>query len=276
MRVLIMADMEGVSGIVHWDQVSRGEAMYQEGRRLYTEEINAAVRGAKNAGAKEIVVVDGHGAGAAATMGGPAFNSLIPDLLDEDCEFVTHHGWGNYLEMFEQGCDACFFVGIHSMGGTPNGVLSHTISSQHWYNITINDRVVGEIGIVAALAGSFGVPMVYVTGDDKACDEAKALLGSDLTTVAVKKGLSRHSARNIAPVRARRMVEEGAKRALLNLKKVPAFVPAKPTTVRMDIVLADLMDPYRRIPGVEIIEPRTVISRGADFLEAWKRVSPYK
>lgn len=276
MRVLIMADMEGVSGIVHWDQVSRGEAMYQEGRRLYTEEINAAIRGAKKAGAKEIVVVDGHGAGAAATMGGPAFNSLIPDLLDEDCEFVTHHGWANYLEMFEQGCDACFFVGIHSMGGTPNGVLSHTISSQHWYNIHINDQVVGEIGIVAALAGSFGVPMVYVTGDDKACNEAKALLGAGLTTVAVKKGLSRYSARNIAPLRARRMVEEGARASLSQLRNAKAFVPAKPTTVKMEIVLADLMDPYRRIPGVEIVEPRTVISRGADFMEAWKRVAPFK
>ncbi|MEO8377638.1 MAG: M55 family metallopeptidase, partial [Candidatus Sumerlaeota bacterium] len=171
---------------------------------------------------------------------------------------------------------ACFFVGIHAMGGTPNGVLSHTISSQHWYNIHINDQVVGEIGVVAALAGSFGVPMVYVTGDDKACEEAKALLGSELTTVAVKKGLSRYSARNIAPVRARRMVEEGAQRALLNLKKVPAFVPAKPTTVKMEIVMADMMDPYRRIPGVEIVEPRSVISKGADFMEAWKRVSPYK
>jgi D-amino peptidase len=93
MRVLIMADMEGVSGLVHWDQVTNSHPMYAEGRRLFTEEINAAIRGAKKSGAKEIVVVDGHGAGAAALMAGPAFNSLIPELLDADCEFVTHHGW---------------------------------------------------------------------------------------------------------------------------------------------------------------------------------------
>lgn len=275
MRVLIMADMEGVSGIVHWEQVSRGESMYMEGRRLYTEEINAAIRGAKKGGAREVVVVDSHGAGAAATMGGPAFNSVLPELLDEDCEFVTHHGWANYTEMYEEGCDACFFVGIHSRGGTPGGVLSHTIASMHWYNIHINDVLVGEIGVVAAIAGSYGVPMVLVTGDDKACVEAKELLGGGLTTVAVKKGLSRYSARNIAPARARRMIEEGAAKALSSLKKAKPFRPGKPTTVKMEIVTADMMDPYRRIAGVKIVEPRTVISKGKDFLEAWNRVAPY-
>ncbi len=276
MRVLIMADMEGVSGIVHWDQVTNGAPMYQEGRRLYTEEINAAVRGARAGGATEIVVVDSHGAGAAGTMGGPAFNSIIPELIDPDCEFVTHHGWANYTEMLEQGCDACFFVGIHARGGTPGGVLSHTIASGHWLEIRINDVVVGEIGVVAALCGAHGVPMVLVTGDDKACDEAKALLGPELRTVAVKKGLSRFSARHIPPVRARAMIEKAARAALLEKSAAKIYTPRGPVTVSMDIVTADLMDPYRRIAGIELVEPRTVISRGADFMEAWRRVAPYK
>ena len=83
MRVLIMTDMEGVSGIVAWDQVNGGAPMYEEGRRLYTEEINAAVRGALAAGAKEIVVVDCHGAGKDWT-----FNSLVPELIHPGCEWV--------------------------------------------------------------------------------------------------------------------------------------------------------------------------------------------
>ena len=82
MRILIMTDMEGVSGIVAWDQVTGGKPMYEEGRRLYTEEINAAVRGARSAGAEEIVVVDCHGAG-----GDWTFNSLVPELLDTNCEW---------------------------------------------------------------------------------------------------------------------------------------------------------------------------------------------
>ena len=106
MRVLIMCDMEGVSGIVVWEQVGGGADMFEEGRKLYTEEINAAVRGAKAAGATQIVVVDCHGAGK-----GWTFNSLIPEMLDPDCEWVAHHGWGRYTEMWENGCDACLLIG---------------------------------------------------------------------------------------------------------------------------------------------------------------------
>ena len=103
MRILIMTDMEGVSGIVAWDQVNGGKPMYEEGRRLYTEEINAAVRGARAAGATEIVVVDCHGAG-----GDWTFNSLVPDLLDPGCEWVAKHPWSRYTEMFETGCRRAF------------------------------------------------------------------------------------------------------------------------------------------------------------------------
>mgnify|MGYP003383545358 CR=1 FL=1 len=111
MRVLIMTDMEGVSGIVVWDQVNAGRPMYEEGRRLYTEEINAAVRGARAGGATEIVVVDCHGAG-----GDYTFNSLIPEMLEPDCEWVAHHAWGRYTELLEKGCDACLLVGMHARG----------------------------------------------------------------------------------------------------------------------------------------------------------------
>ena len=127
MRVLIMSDMEGVSGIVVWDQVNGGAPMYEEGRRLYTEEINAAVRGAKGAGATEIVVVDCHGAGK-----DWSFNSLIPDHLDPACDFVSHHPWGRYTELFETGCDVALMVAMHAMAGTPDGVLCHTISTTTW------------------------------------------------------------------------------------------------------------------------------------------------
>lgn len=275
MRVMIMGDMEGVAGINHWDQVTHGTAMYQEGRRLYTGELNAAVRGARAGGAREIVVVDSHGAGAAGTMGGTAFSSLIPEEMDEDCEFVTHHGWGNYLDMLREGCDACFFVGIHAMGLTPGGVLSHTVATGKWLKMMINGKVVGEIGIAAALCGHFGVPMALVTGDSQACREARELLGEGVGTVAVKKGLGRYSARHLSPKRARRLIEEGAERALANLAKAPVYKPDTPVTVSFELVTADAMDSYRRVKGVELEEPNKVHSRGGDFLEAWERLAPF-
>ena len=113
MRVFIVSDMEGVSGIVKWQQVTGGHAMYEEGRRLYTGEINAAVRGAKAAGATEIVVMDCHGAGE-----GWSFNSLIPEELDPDCEYVVQNEWTEYTEYLESGIDAALFVGMHAMAGT--------------------------------------------------------------------------------------------------------------------------------------------------------------
>lgn len=278
MRVMIMGDMEGVSGIVHWDQVSQGTSMYQEGRRLYTAELNAAVRGARAGGATEVVVVDSHGAGAAGNMGGPAFNSLIPEEMDEDCEFVTHHGWANYLDMLREGCDACFFVGIHAMGLVHRGVLSHTVASGRWLVMRINDQPVGEIGIVAALCGHFGVAMALVTGDDKACEEARELLGPDVTTVAVKKGLGRYSARHISPKRARRMIEEGARLAMeeLRLRSKPVYKPATPVTISFELVSADVMDGYRHREGITLEEPNKVHSSGATFLEAWEKVAPFQ
>ena len=274
MKVLIIGDMEGVSGIVHWDQVTGGEQMYAEGRRLYTEEINAAIRGAFNGGATQVVVVDSHGAGKKGT--GYNFNTIAPETLDERCEFGTHHGWANYLELLEERPDACFLVGAHARGGTPNGVLSHTISSMHWWNIYINGRVVGEMGVLAALCGEFGTPIALVTGDDHTCKEATELLGDGLTTVQVKRGMSRFSARHIPPARARRMIEAGAEAATRKAKDLMPHVAAAPTEVKFQIVTADVMDPYRQIPDLEFPDAQTVISRGKDFLEAWLRVAPYK
>ena len=145
MRVFIISDMEGVAGITRWEQVSAKASGYQEGRRLYTEEINAAVRGAHQGGATEIVVMDCHGAGE-----GWSFNSLIPELLDERCEWVVQNDWTEYTSFLEEGCDAALFVAMHAMAGTADGVLSHTVSGTEWRNLRFNGRLVGETGINAA------------------------------------------------------------------------------------------------------------------------------
>ena len=269
MRILIMADMEGVSGIVTWDQVTGGAPMYEEGRRLYTEEINAAVRGAKAAGATEIVAVDCHGAG-----GDWSFNSFVPELLDPDCEWVAHHAWGRYTELLEQGCDAVLLVGMHARAGTPDGVLCHTISTVTWRNLWFNDDLVGECGVNAALCGHYGCPVALVTGDEAVIREVRETLGDGFTGVAVKRGLSRYSARQIPPVRARQMIEAGAKSALENLRRLKPYVPAKPTTITIEVETVDKVAQFRRHPGVEIVEPLKVVSRGADWMTAWNQIWP--
>lgn len=271
MRVLIMCDMEGVSGIVTWSQVTGGAAMYEEGRRLYTEEINAAVRGAKRAGATEIVVVDCHGAG-----GDWSFNSLVPDLLDADCEWVAHHPWSRYTGMFETGCDACLLVGMHARNNTEDGVLCHTISTVKWYNLWFNDDLVGEVGVNAALCGHYGVPILMVAGDTAVCRESSALLGDGLTTVAVKQGLTRYSARQIPPVRARQMIEEGAYHALTGFQANPhvvtPYVPASPTRITIEIDAIEKVKDFKGRHGVEIVEPQKVVSTGETWMQAWDQI----
>jgi D-amino peptidase len=266
MRVHVIGDMEGVAGIVRWPQVSGGDPMYEEGRRLYTEEINAAVRGARAAGATEVVVMDCHGAGKAWD-----FNSLIPELLDPGCEFVVQDEWTEYTEFLEQGCDAALFVGMHAMAGAADGVMNHTVSGQSWRNLWFNGTLVGETGINAALCGTWGCPVLLVTGDEATCREATELLGPGLVTVPVKRGLRRYSARQLAPVRARELIEEGARRALENLGAVAPYDPGRPCEIRVELNTTDATDAYRRKPGVEVVDSRQVVCRADDWWTAWQQ-----
>ena len=266
MRVFVVSDMEGVAGIVKWKQVAGGEPMFEEGRRLYTEEINAAVRGAKAAGATEIVVMDCHGAG-----GGWNFNSLLPELLDPACEFVVQEHWTEYTEFLESGCDAALFVAMHAKAGTPDGVLSHTVSGQAWRELRFNGVAVGETGINAALCGHWGCPVLLVTGDRAVCREAKELLGDGLTTVAVKTGLGRYSARQLPALRARELIEEGAKAALKDLRAVKPYDPGRPCEIEIEFMSTDRVVEYRNRRGVEQRDPMTLVSSADDWWTAWSQ-----
>jgi D-amino peptidase len=265
-RVLVFGDMEGVAGITKWQQTDAGEPLYEEGRKLYTEEINAAVRGARAGGATEIVVLDCHGAGK-----GYTFNSLLPELLDPDCDFVVQNEWTEYTAFLEQGCDAALLVAMHARVGTPRGVLSHTVSGKDYRGLWFNGIPVGEIGINAALCGVWGCPVVLVTGDRATCQEARELLGLDVETVAVKEGLGRFSARHVPPVRARRLIEDGAGRALEKRHAVKPFEPGSPCEVEVEFSSPDLVEPYRYRPGVEVTGPLRVVSRAEDWWTAWRQ-----
>jgi D-amino peptidase len=264
-RVHVISDMEGVAGIARWEQTAGGEKLYDEGRVLYTEEINAAVRGAKAAGATEVVVMDCHGAG-----GGYDFNSLLPDLLDSDCEYVVQKEWTEYTAFLESGCDAALFVGMHAMAGAADGVLSHTVSGQAWQNLRFNGTLVGETGINAALCGHWDVPVLLVTGDRAVCREARELLGDGLTTVEVKEGLGRFSARMKTPRRARELIEEGARRALSDLSAVAPYDPGRPSEIEIDFTSPDRLQEYASRKGVEVTGPRSLVVRGDDWWSAWK------
>jgi D-amino peptidase len=263
-RVHVISDMEGVAGIVKWQQVSGGEKLYDEGRVLYTEEINAAVRGAKAAGATDIVVMDNHGAG-----GAYDFNSLLPELLDPACEFVVQQEWTEYTGFLEAGCDAALLVGMHAMAGTADGVLSHTVSGQAWQSMRFNGTLVGETGINAAVCGNWGAPVVLVTGDRAVCREGRELLGDGLTTVEVKEGIGRFSARSKTPREARALIEQGAKKALSDLSPVAPYDPGRPCEIEIEFTTPDRLQEYANRKGVEVTGARSLVARGDDWWSAW-------
>jgi D-amino peptidase len=266
LRVHIISDMEGVAGIVKWEQVTGGDPMYEEGRKLYTGEINAAVSGAKAAGATEIVVMDCHGAGK-----GWSFNSLIPEELDPACEYVVQDEWTEYTSFLEQGCDGALFVGMHARAGSADGVLNHTVSGQQWQNLWFNGTLVGETGINAALCGQWGCPVLLVTGDRAVCREGKDLLGDGLTTVEVKEGLGQFSARQFPAQRARELIEEGARNALSDLKAVAPYDPGRPCEIKVEFKVTEATRKFGRKHGVEQLDERMIVSRADDWWLAWSQ-----
>lgn len=266
MRVMIWGDMEGVAGIEVWEQVTGSSPMYAEARALFTEEMNAAVRGARRAGATEIIAVDCHGAG-----GAWSFKSLVPEMLDSSAEWVFGYPWARYVEPLRQGCDAILFVGAHARAGTADGVLAHTVSSELWYQATINDVPVGESGILAAIAGVWNVPTAFVSGDTATVREVHELLGNEVVGAEVKKGLSRFAARTLAPREARSAIEKGVFQALTERRFPAPYRPNPPVTFRVELASPEGTAVFHHREGVRVVGPRTVEATADTFWDAWDR-----
>ncbi|HSW09826.1 MAG TPA: M55 family metallopeptidase [Bacillota bacterium] len=224
MRVYMSVDMEGISGVVHWKQTGPGKDAedYEQCRRLMTGDTSAAAAGAFAGGATAVVVNDSHGA---------MRNVLLTDL-DPRVELVS--GSPKPLSMVE-GLDstfqAVFLIGYHSRAGTP-GILNHTYSGA-LVDCRFNGQSVGELGLNAAVAGHFGVPVVLVTGDDVLVTEARALLG-DVQAVAVKQAVGRYAARCLHPQRTEQLIRMAAQDAMGNLQRAHPYRPALPLKVDLE------------------------------------------
>ena len=247
MKVYIVTDLEGITGIVSEDQTFSDRARYEtEGRRLLTAEVNAAVQGAIDGGADDIWVVDGHGSGC---------NFVVEDLI-EGAHYVTGPGSVQPLTGLDATFDAVLLLGFHAMAGTPYAVLDHTQSSTSWMNFWVNDILMGEIGQMALVAGHYGVPVVFCSGDEATCAEARNLLG-DIETAAVKKGYSRTKAALRAPSETRSLITQGVARSLSRVGKVSPYCLSLPLTVRIEFQKTSFADTYER-RGAARVDGRTI------------------
>jgi D-amino peptidase len=247
MKVYIITDMEGVSGICHEEQVKRESPHYGPARRLLNADVNAAIAGAFEGGATEVVVSDGHGGG---------FNLLLEDM-DPRAVYERPNGGLDMMPGLDGSFAGVFCVGYHAMAGTLNGFLDHTQSSASWFNYTVNGRKTGELGQVGLWAGSYDVPVLLVTGDQAACDEGREFFGP-IETAAVKQGIGRQFARCLHPKAAHTLVREAAARAMTRVGSISPYHVEAPLTIRLEYYRSDMADAVARRPGTRRLDARTV------------------
>jgi len=259
-KVFISADLEGVAGVVHGEHTLRDGKEHERARRLMTHEVNAAIEGALEAGATNILVNDSHG-----TM-----RNIIPEELHEAAELIT--GSPKPLSMM-QGIDntfnAALFTGYHARRGAYIGVLEHTYHGRVVSDVSINGKPMGETGINAAVAGYFNVPVVLVTGDQAVTEEARSLL-SNVETVTVKEGVGRFAAKCANPMKARGLIKEGATNALKRLNEFKPFKIKPPIELDIVFIHTGMSEMAELVPGAKRVDGRTLSFVSNDYLEVFK------
>jgi D-amino peptidase len=246
-RVFISIDMEGISSIVSWPEVDRNNSEYAHTRKIMAGDLNAAIEGALEAGAKEIVVSDAHG----------SMRNLRPEEVHEAAQLIRGSPKPNsMMEGIKEGFDAAMYVGYHSMKGTENGICAHTISGSVVQAIWINGRMTGEFGMNSALAGHYGVPSVYLAGDYAATVEAEAFVPG-ITTAAVKWALGRYSAKCLHPNVAAKLIKKKAKEALTKEFPAPRVVDS-PVEVKVKLATSTQADVSSLIPSLERVDGTTM------------------
>jgi len=261
LKVFISVDMEGISGIVHSDQTTSGTAEYAAGRKWMAQDVNAAFEGALEAGATEVVVNDSHG----------SMRNIDPDDLHPRAILIS--GSPKPLSMM-QGIDAsfqaCIFIGYHAKAGTEDAILDHTISGSVVRAVRVNGADLPELGLNAAIAGYYGVPVVLVSGDAAVCRQAGEILGKDVVTIAVKEAYGRLAAKLVPMGEARRLIKAGVKDALGKLGRAKPFKIASPYKFELEYHVSAQADMGEMLPQVKRVGARTIAFTADDYLEGFR------
>lgn len=263
MKLLIAVDMEGITGVVEWNHVDPSHAEYQRFRRLMTQDVNAAIRGAYEGGVDEVVVADGH------------WNS--DNILIEELDPRARLNSGtpapfSMVQGVDQNVDAAMFIGYHARMGTANAVLDHTWSSARVQNVWLNGRLTGEIGLNASVCGHFGVPVLLLSGDQSANKEAAEWIAG-IENVVVKQATGRWAAEVLPPAVTQKLIFEGAARAVRAFKagQAPApLQPGQPVTLGIEFLYSEMGDKAALLPGSRRIDGRKIEVTLADMPSAYQ------
>lgn len=262
--VHVSVDMEGIAGVATRSQVRRGSDDYPAGREAMTEEANAAIAGAFDGGATRVVVSDAHGDMA----------NLLPAKLDPRAELLFGSPkipWG-MMQGIDADFDVCAFVGYHAAAGTPNATLEHTYSSATFTDVLVNGEVWSETHLNATIAGSFGVPVGFVAGDDLTCEMATALLPG-VVTVATKRAIGRTVVSSLHPTRACELIRSGVEQAVRGAGDLAPFQPQVPFLLEASVLHSGMAEACTLLPGTERLSSRTLRFTAHDVLTLKQAIS---
>jgi D-amino peptidase len=260
MKLFLSTDFEGTSGIVAWEQIIEGNSEYEQGRSLLTNEVNAVISGALEAGATEFVVNDSH----------HYMRNLHPqDLLGQAMLITGKHKPMYMMEGLDSSFDGICFVGYHGSIGAERAVLSHTYNPGAIWEVRINGDVVGESAINALVATHYNVPIIFVSGDEVTVQEAQSI-APDAEKIVVKRSLGRFAAAHIHPDVACEMLRRGASRAVSNLKQMHPPAYTRPVSLEVTFLVADMAEMALWVRGVQRVGPRTIMISGEDLLDLYR------
>jgi D-amino peptidase len=260
-RLYISADMEGTAAVCTWTQVDpTNTTEYPYYRRLMSLEVRAAIDGAREAGAGDVLVNDSHA----------SMRNVLWDELPNDVRMI----YGNrkpfsMAQGIEGSFDAAFFTGYHGSVGTGDATLDHTYTSETLYETRVNGQACSEAMLNAAVLGLSGVPVVLITGDRACIDQTKAVMPW-ITGVVVKDSIGRFSTNSLSPARARDLIRAGAREAIGRLAEAKPFIFAPPVALELDFVWTHNADFVELMPGFERTGPRSVRFVHADYRVVFK------
>lgn len=260
MKLFLSTDFEGTSGIVAWEQIIEGSAEYEQGRRLLTNEVNAVISGASEAGATEFVVNDSH----------HYMRNLRPqDLLGRATLITGKHKPLYMMEGLDTTFDGICFVSYHGSVGAEHAVLSHTYNPGAIWEVRINGEIVGESAINALIATHFGIPIILISGDEVTVQEAQSI-APNAEKVVVKQSLGRFAAAHKHPTVACELLRRGATRAVSNLKKMHPPEFKRPVSLEVTFLVADMAEMALWVRGVERVGPRTIVLSSENLLDLYR------
>ncbi|HTI14709.1 MAG TPA: M55 family metallopeptidase [Dictyobacter sp.] len=260
MKLFLSTDIEGTSGIVDWVQIIEGGAEYEQGRRLLTDEVNAVIAGALDAGVTEFVVNDAHS----------SMRNLHPqDLLGRATLITGKHKPLYMMEGLDESFDGVCFVSYHGSIGAEHAILSHTYNPGAIWEVRLNGTIVGESGINALVADYYKVPIIFVSGDTATAQESE-FIAPQAEKVVVKESISRFAAANLHPTVACELLQAGAKQAVQRIEMMAPPAIKLPASLEITFLVADMADMATWIKGVERIAARTVWVTSDNSLELFR------